>query len=161
MNYLYPDAVLMLFCKAPVPGQVKTRLMATSTARQAADVHCELSIHTLELVTKHPFCPVQLWCTPSTGHPFFHAAATNYKVTLKQQQGGDLGERMYQAFGEALQDYAHALIIGCGCPSLTGEDLEQALTALSGGYGSVLAPTEDGGIVYSASSKRILACSKT
>ncbi|MDD5274330.1 MAG: TIGR04282 family arsenosugar biosynthesis glycosyltransferase [Methylovulum sp.] len=145
MTYLYPDSVLMLFCKAPVPGQVKTRLMAELSAGQAADIHAALSIQTLQLATRRPLCAVQLWCAPTREHPFFDKAARDFKVTLKVQQGDGLGERMCGAFNAAVQDYAHALLIGCDCPSLTSADLEQALLALRGGYDGVVAATEDGG----------------
>lgn len=145
MNYLYPDAVLLLFCKTPLPGQVKTRLMTALTAQQAAEVHTELTLHTLRLATARPLCAVQLWCAPTPDHPFFHTAAVNFKVMLKQQQGEDLGERMHAAMSCALQEYTHAVLIGCDCPSLTAEDLEQALIALKNGYDCVVAATEDGG----------------
>ncbi len=145
MTYLYPDSVLMLFCKAPVPGQVKTRLMVALSANQAADVHARLSVQTLHLATQQPLCAVQLWCAPTREHPFFQMAARDFNVVLKVQQGGGLGERMGNAFNAALQDYAHALLIGCDCPSLTGADLEHALLVLRGGYDGVVAPTEDGG----------------
>lgn len=142
----YPDCVLMIFCKAPVPGQVKTRLMPDLTADQAADLHRELGIRTLELATSGQLCPVQLWCAPDTGHPFFTAAAADYPVSLKQQQGRDLGERMQNAFDSALTDYSGALLVGCDCPSLTKTDLEDALIALAVND-VVLSPAEDGGYV--------------
>jgi len=37
--------------------------------------------------------------------------------------------------------------MGCDCPSLTSQDLEEALTALQQGDDVVLAPAEDGGYV--------------
>lgn len=147
MTSKYPDAVLMIFCKAPIAGQVKTRLTPELTAEQAMQVHIELTQRTLQLATQHHLCPVQLWCTPSIDHPFFTALAQTYQVNLQQQQGVDLGERMNNAFCLALNRYSGALIIGCDCPSLTIQDLEAALTALSQGTCCVLAPAEDGGYV--------------
>jgi hypothetical protein len=147
MIYTYPDAVLMIFCKAPVAGQVKTRLTTELTAEQARQVHIELTLRTLQLATASNLCPVQLCCTPSTDHPFFAASAQTYQVMLQQQQGSDLGERMNNAFCLALKRYSRALLIGCDCPSLTGRDLEEALTALNRKKCCVLAPAEDGGYV--------------
>lgn len=147
MTYKYPNAVLMIFCKAPVPGQVKTRLIPELSAEQAAELHIELSIRTLQRATQNNLCPVQLWCTPATDHKFFTASKAAYPLVLKQQQGADLGERMHQAFCSALAGYSHALLMGCDCPSLTAKDLEQALTALHQGSEVVLAPAEDGGYV--------------
>lgn len=137
----------MIFCKAPVPGQVKTRLMPELTAEQAAEIHIELSVRTLELATQNNLCPVQLWCTPTTDQPFFMASAATYPLVLQQQQGIDLGERMHRAYCLVLSTYSHALLIGCDCPSLTERDLEEALTALNREKCCVLAPAEDGGYV--------------
>jgi len=147
MTYKYPNAVLMIFCKAPVPGQVKTRLMPELTAEQAAELHIELSQKTLRRATQSKLCPVQLWCTPSTDHEFFTEAKAVYPLLLKQQQGADLGERMHLAFCSALASYSHALLMGCDCPSMTEQDLEQALIDLNKDVEVVLAPAEDGGYV--------------
>lgn len=147
MSYKYPESVLMIFCKAPIPGLVKTRLIPELTAEQAAELHIELSIKTLRRATLSNLCPVQLWCTPSTDDDFFTASKAAYPLVLKQQQGVDLGERMHRAFCSAFADYSHALLIGCDCPSLTGQDLEEALTALHQENEVVLAPAEDGGYV--------------
>ncbi|HEY8037778.1 MAG TPA: TIGR04282 family arsenosugar biosynthesis glycosyltransferase [Methylobacter sp.] len=147
MTYKYSNSVLMIFCKAPIPGQVKTRLIPELTAEQAAELHTELSIKTLQRATLSNLCPVQLWCTPSTEHVFFTSSKAAYPLVLKQQQGIDLGERMHHAFCSALADYSHAVLMGCDCPSLTEQDLEQALTALNQENEVVLAPAEDGGYV--------------
>jgi len=150
MAYKHPDAVIIVFCKAPIPNQVKTRLTRVLSPEQACDIHIELSLKTLQLVTQVKLCPVQLWCAPSIEHDFFSAVADTYPVTLWQQQGCDLGERMQHAFCSALKNYSRALLMGCDCPSLTSQDLEEALTALQQGDDVVLAPAEDGGYVLSA-----------
>ena len=95
MTYKYPDAVLMIFCKAPVAGQVKTRLTPELTDEQALQVHIELTQRTMQLATISHLCPVQLWCTPSTDHAFFAASAQTWPVILRQQKGNDLG-RAYE-----------------------------------------------------------------
>jgi rSAM/selenodomain-associated transferase 1 len=147
MMYQYPDAVVMIFCKAPIIGQVKTRLTSVLTAEEAMQVHIRLSANILQLATQNNICPVQLWCTPLTEHPFFIASARIFNITLERQQGDDLGERMSHAFLSALKTYSRALIVGCDCPSLTEQDLKDALTALHQENSCVLAPAEDGGYV--------------
>jgi len=139
--------VLMIFCKAPVPGLVKTRLIPDLTAEQAAELHIALSTATLQRAMLSKLCPVQLWCTPSTDHVFFSKAKATYPLILKQQQGADLGERMHLAFCSALASYSRALLMGCDCPSMTEQDLEQGLIALNEVNEVVLAPAEDGGYV--------------
>jgi len=145
MTYKHPNAVIQIFCKAPVAGSVKTRLMPQLTGRQAAEAHQQLTQRTLELVCSAHLCPVQLWCAPSVDHPYFIKAACDYALTLLPQPSGDLGRRMAVALHTGIEQFGCALLIGCDCPSLTRDDLASALTALSGNYDAVLAPAEDGG----------------
>lgn len=145
MTYQYPNAVIQVFCKAPVAGSVKTRLMPQLTAEQASEVHQQLTWRTLRLVSSANLCPVQLWCTPSTGHPFFAKVAEAYPLALLTQPSGDLGQRMDAALAVGIKQFGHTLLIGCDCPSLTRDDLAAALVALTGNHDVVLAPAEDGG----------------
>lgn len=119
--------------------------MPSLTGEEAAQLHRELTDKTLHTATKNNLCDVQLWCSPTTGHPFFTMMSQKYSLELFVQQGADLGERMHHAFGQALAHFSSALIIGCDCPSLTSADLEQALSQLNQGKPCVLAPAEDGG----------------
>lgn len=145
MPYKYPSAVIQVFCKAPIPGQVKTRLTPSLSALQAAAVHQQLSTRTIKLVTKTALCPVQLWCSPDTSHPFFKEISLQYPVSLLPQSSGDLGKRMHQAIEHASNNYKHIILIGCDCPSLAETDLDNALQALNSKKDVVLAPAEDGG----------------
>ncbi|NOT11185.1 MAG: glycosyltransferase [Methylococcaceae bacterium] len=147
MTYRYANAVIVVFCKAPVPGQVKTRLMTKLSADEAAEIHIELSIRTLQLATKLQLCPVELWCAPTHEHSFFTTVAESYSISLHQQYGADIGEKMRNAMASVLDRYTAAVLIGCDCPSMTENDLEQALTALDRPNSCVLAPAEDGGYV--------------
>ena len=154
MAYRYPQAVLIIFCKAPIAGSVKTRLLPALNPQQAAEVHEELTTRLLEWTTASRLCPVQLWCTPNTSHPFFAQVATRYGLSLHLQHGEDLGERMFYALQTGLRGYALALLIGCDCPSLDVIDLEQAINALSTND-IVLAPAEDGGYVLIGAARNI------
>jgi rSAM/selenodomain-associated transferase 1 len=144
--YAHPGSVMLIFCKAPVPGQVKTRLLPALSAVQAAGLHKRLTRITIERALRQRLCPVQLWCTPDTLHPFFRQCAQDYPLTLHRQNGSDLGERMHNAFDDALQNYRSAILTGCDCPSLQAADLKQALIVLES-CDAVFAPAEDGGYV--------------
>lgn len=147
MQTLFPDSVLMIFCKAPIPGQVKTRLQPDLSAEQATHAHKQLTYITLHRAFQQPLCSVELHCAPDAGHDFFQDCAHRYPLTLKLQQGADLGERMHRAFADALSRYRHVLLTGCDCPSLSSDDLRWALTALNQGRDVVIAPADDGGYV--------------
>lgn len=145
--YRYPDAIILVFCKAPEPGQVKTRLSPPLTPVEAAQLHSELTERTLKTATTGDLCPVELWCVPVLEHPYFIGLEQTYPLQCKLQQGGNLGERMHHAFCDALSRYKHAILIGCDCPSLTPDNLEQGINYLAKGIECVLAPAEDGGYV--------------
>ncbi|PHS23417.1 MAG: hypothetical protein COA83_10035 [Methylophaga sp.] len=153
MHYKYPNTAILVFCKAPVAGQVKTRLMPELSAQQAADVHIELTQRTLLLLSKAHFCPIQLWCSPDIKDPFFKRCKKQYAVSLHQQQGNDLGERMHHAISTALQYVSRVLLVGCDCPSFTANDFEFAITTLQAQNEVVIAPAEDGGYAMIGMSK--------
>lgn len=102
---------------------------------------------TLARAFQQSLCAVKLYCAPDTSHAFFQQCTRDYPLTLATQRGGDLGERMLNAFSEALACYRHAILVGCDCPSLTVDDLRQGLDALENGYDVVIGPAEDGGYV--------------
>lgn len=147
MTYAYPDCVQLIFCKAPVAGHVKTRLLPALNAEQAAALHQRLARFSIERALQQRLCAVQLWCAPHTRHAFFRQCAQQYPLTLHRQTGGDLGERMHNAFTAALQNYRHAILTGCDCPSLQIEDIKRAVYSLQNGHDVVIAPAEDGGYV--------------
>ncbi len=140
----YPNTVIQVFCKAPVPGAVKTRLQPELTPEQAADIHKQLTRLTLELICGAGLCHIQLWCSPDRHHPFFSELSNDYPVALHEQSAGDLGQRMDQAITAGLQAYQQTILIGCDCPSLTRSDFNTAINALNT-HDVVIAPTEDGG----------------
>ena len=146
-GYKYPDTTIIVFCKAPVAGQVKTRLMPHLSAEQAADVHRELTHRVLLLLSNSQLCQVQLWCSPDSEHPFFTQCAQQYDLSLHVQQGPDLGGRMHHAIRSALEYSSKVLLIGCDCPSLTVEDFGFAINALKSHNDIVYSPAEDGGYV--------------
>lgn len=141
-----PEAAIAVFAKAPVPGEVKTRLAAVLGADAAASLHAGLVRHALSTATHARIGPVTLWCQPDASHSFFARCAGEFGVRLAAQQGADLGERMARAIACA-QDEARALIvIGADCPALTVEHLRSAAAALRD-HDAVVVPAEDGGYV--------------
>lgn len=143
----FPDARLIVFAKAPEAGKAKTRLIPALGAAGAAALHERLVTHTLTTVTTAALCPVQLWCAPDTGHPFFDHCKNNFPITLHQQQGADLGERMEHAMSHNLQQGLNSVIIGTDCPALSADDFEQTFIGLQNGNDVVIAPADDGGYV--------------
>ena len=121
---------ILVFAKAPIEGQVKTRLYPHLSPRACADLQRNLSLHTLQSVCTSRLAPVELWCTPNTSHPFLHDCAERFGIPQRLQQGFDLGERMQRALSQSLRNYKQVLIIGTDCPAIDRAYLSTAFDAL-------------------------------
>jgi uncharacterized protein len=143
-------SALIIFAKAPIPGQVKTRLCPPLTPDEAATLHGSFVLDTLErsktAITTFKL-PLDRYvsCAPSSAHVFFRILEERHGVTLIDQVGGDIGARMDHSFGSLFsKGYRLVLLIGTDVPSLPLEHYRQALTVL-GSHDLVLGPALDGG----------------
>lgn len=126
--------MIIVFAKAPLPGQAKTRLIPRLGAWGAARLHERLTRHAVRtaLLTGD-----EVEVHGTRRHAFFRSL----KVPFRLQRGRDLGERMHYA----LRRNPGAILIGTDCPELGAADLRRAARSLKAGYDAVLAPAEDGG----------------
>ena len=138
---------VIVFAKAPIPGEVKTRLAPLLCPSRAAALHKALVLHCLNTAVASALGPVELWCAPSAEHPFFRECSRQFRVKLLQQTDGDVGRRMAHAFEETLRNARYILLMGTDCPSLTESDLIEGFSSLQRGSDAVLSPAEDGGYV--------------
>ena len=148
----YPDCAILVFSKAPVVGQVNTRLVPYITAEQAACLHEELTRDRLRMCTTAHLCDVQLWCSPDTSHPFFSDCSQRYGVRLQTQTGNNLGERISAALQTMLDRYKKIIIIGTDAPALDIDTIDAVVDQLEHSD-IVLVPAEDGGYVLLGASK--------
>lgn len=139
------ECTLIVFARAPIPGQAKTRLIPALGAEGAAALQQTLLERTLAMAAQLHDCRVELWCHPDTSHPAFQHVAARHDLTLVSQRGNDLGERMANAFETTLRKSRYALIIGTDCPQLGTEDIVQGIHRLRSGSDAVLGPAADGG----------------
>lgn len=136
------DFPLAILAKAPLSGQVKTRLIPRLGARGAAELHTRLLRHTLTIATQATSAHnIVLWTSLDHDHPLFLELAERHAICLRPQPGGDLGERMYQALKVMPTP---GVLIGSDCPALTPWLLGRCHRALQENDG-VFLPTEDGG----------------
>ncbi len=139
------EGVLCVFTKAPVPGQVKTRLIPTLGEAKATELYQNLLTRTLKTACSSNIDQVRLYCTPTTDHPELIGYAKKFDIELWLQQGDDLGARMCKAIEDGLDEFDYALVLGCDCPWLKTEDLNLAYHKLASNKDVVLGPAEDGG----------------
>ncbi|HET7731987.1 MAG TPA: DUF2064 domain-containing protein, partial [Usitatibacter sp.] len=119
-----------MFAKAPVPGQVKTRLAGVLGEAAAAGLHAGLVRHALATAAAAGLGQVELWCAPDERHDFFARCAVDFGATLHAQRGAGLGERMRAAFDAAFARGEALVLIGSDCPALRPADLRAAAGAL-------------------------------
>jgi len=142
---LSSEAALIIFAKAPIPGQVKTRLCPPLAPDEAATLHGTMVLDTLERSRNLLGFDRFLACAPSKQHPFFKAIGARQGVHLLEQINGDLGRRMHQAFCSVFDSgYRSAVVVGTDLPTIHAELFRQALKGLAD-HDVVLGPSVDGG----------------
>jgi rSAM/selenodomain-associated transferase 1 len=127
---------LLLLAKAPVPGQVKTRMCPPCSHDQAAAL-AEAALHdTLAAVRE----------VPDVRHVVvLDGAAGDWLppgVEVVGQGSGSLGERLAAAFGS---DDGPAFLVGMDTPQVTTELLAGGVAAILDGHDAAIGPAPDGG----------------
>lgn len=141
---MFADELLIIFAKAPEPGQVKTRLQPLFTKEAAARFQEALILDTLH-ATSSLSCRRVLACAPPANHPFFLRCVEERSISILEQQGENLGDRLKNAFHWGFsQGFKKVVIIGSDAPTLPTDFIEEAYLHLSL-VSVVLGPSLDGG----------------
>lgn len=137
-------SVILLFLKAPVPGQVKTRLAAEIGAQAATGVYEMLVQSQLQRLPREYSLEIHFAPADAASH---FAKWLGDTLNYFPQVEGDLGDRLKHAVNAAFGRGAHHVIcIGADCPSLRPIHFDQAREKLhSGQHDVVLGPSTDGG----------------
>ncbi len=144
------DAAFVIFAKAPIPGQVKTRLCPPLTPDEAATLHGSFVLDQLErtkaAIAKFRLPAVHvLACAPSSTHVFFKILGERQGVRLLDQEGADLGARMHASFMKLFADgFRRVILVGTDVPSLPLAHYREACDSLAT-HELVLGPARDGG----------------
>jgi rSAM/selenodomain-associated transferase 1 len=147
---------ILIFAKAPIPGQVKTRLIPALGAMGAARLARRLLQHTLEQALAAGLGPVELCASPAVTHPDWAGLAPPLAkqkgawaasgLETSDQGRGDLGARLARAARRHLDAGQRVLLIGTDCPALSAQRLRKAAAALDG-HEAAIYPARDGGYV--------------
>jgi rSAM/selenodomain-associated transferase 1 len=137
---------LAVMAKAPIAGEVKTRLVPPLTQEQAADLYRALLLDQLKHLQGFPTADRYLVYTPEDSAPLMkRLAPPNFHCLA--QRGGDLGERMNAAFIDLWRrGHRNVMLVGSDLPALPLTILETAFDLLAASAGQVvLGPSRDGG----------------
>mgnify|MGYP002633816008 CR=1 FL=1 len=134
-----PDPLIQIFCKAPVIGQVKTRLISSLGERGALNLYQQMFERLIADLSASRF-NIELWISPDKNHGFFQ----QYRLPKCQQTGVDLGASMHAALNSGLTRHASVILLGTDLPLIDCSYVELAVNALQT-HEVVLGPAEDGG----------------
>ncbi len=137
----------MVFAKAPIAGQVKTRLVPPLTPELAAGFYRAMLADVLEesarAAKRYGLEPILAVDSAAALEPMLAEAPSGFSARL--QRGPDLGARMSQAFDDLFAEgFGPVLIRGSDSPTVPGRILGEALSALRDGD-LAIAPDLDGG----------------
>jgi rSAM/selenodomain-associated transferase 1 len=141
-----PKRLIQIFTKAPIPGNVKTRLAREIGPEKATELHISMFEHILSMSDSLPDTDIEIWYTPEKPHSYFKKFKELH-FTTKEQTGEDLGDRMFAAIKGGLLNYESVILVGSDCPFITTKHLQEAFDILTAGYSYTFIPAVDGGFV--------------
>jgi rSAM/selenodomain-associated transferase 1 len=140
-----PRNAIAVFAKSPSSERVKTRLqnpLGPGTIRELSEAFLR---DTVEVASGLASARLYLACSPDRRDIFFQKLEQEYGLSLMDQKGRDLGERMAHVFRQLKKrGFQKILIIGSDLPTLPLAYLRQALTLLDQ-HEVVIGPSLDGG----------------
>ena len=141
---------IAIFCKAPVTGRVKTRLIPTFGAQGARDVYIKLverTLATVRMTCDAHNASASLWVADDLRHPIVQQWSLELKFPTHLQVGETLGARMLHCLQTTGEKHQRVLLIGTDCPAFTSQHLFSAANSLTAACSWVFTPAEDGGYV--------------
>lgn len=137
------NCAVIFLTKWPEPGRVKTRLAKHLGQAKAAELYSHFVLDLANTLGSLP-CDTLCFHDPSVEAKRFEQWL-GPQHTYQAQQGGDLGQRMANAFSWAFDHhYDHVIAIGTDSPDLPHALLQQALDALTS-HDMAIGPSQDGG----------------
>lgn len=163
--YLFPHYQLAVFTKAPRLGKAKTRMQPHLSTAFSLTLHTRLVDYVLTAWSQDKVCPLQLYLAGEL-NDFSNVLPQWKDIPVREQEGLDLGERLFNAASDILHNKknilkenskkinsvkidtltAGVILVGTDCPFIDRPYLSQACEALSQ-YDIVIGPASDGGYV--------------
>lgn len=151
VNPKFPNRALIVFAKAPVAGQVKTRLSPPLSQEDAARLYEAFLGDALEAYAAddafglEESVALRLYLAGAES-PRSTAGFAPGSITTHRQKGEGLGPRMLRAFVETFAaGFERIVIIGTDHPTLPSAFVGEAFRALSEPFTVAIGPSTDGG----------------
>jgi rSAM/selenodomain-associated transferase 1 len=135
--------LILLFVKAPLRGQVKSRLAAVLGKDAALELYGNFVLDILASIEKSGIPCRICYYPPDSGETVKNWLGGH--LMYMPQEGNDIGERMERAFRQAFSEgTSRAVLIGSDIPDLPPALLQDAVGGLDQ-TGAVIGPSKDGG----------------
>lgn len=135
---------LVVMGRAPVPGEVKTRLQPALSAEQCASLYRAFLLDAIDLAASLASYQAFMAYAPAGAEELFRALVPP-GMGLIAQTGAELGERMNALINRLLAEgHPDVVIIGSDIPTLQPGTIEDALRNLKR-HDLCLGPAADGG----------------
>jgi rSAM/selenodomain-associated transferase 1 len=146
MDHTYEKLLLVVVAKAPVPGEVKTRLSPEFTFAEATDLYRCFIQDRIKEIGNLAGIDLAISYTPEDSEGYFAQFLSN-GFRLFPQRGKDLGERLSNIFVDKLAgEYDAVSIIDSDTPDLPRSIVEQSFQLLvTDRADAVFGPCYDGG----------------
>ncbi len=135
--------LVLVFAKAPRPGQVKTRLAADLGEETAARIYRTMGRTVVDGLRGGPF-RIRVCFAPADARTEMADWLGRADLDFHPQSDGDLGHRMETAAAEAFRSASRVCLVGTDTPDLDHRVVEEALRGLEDAD-AVVGPARDGG----------------
>tara|TARA_B100000315_G_scaffold252973_1_gene290841 strand:+ start:8957 stop:9655 length:699 start_codon:yes stop_codon:yes gene_type:complete len=156
MNSLRQNNALVLFAKAPIAGEVKTRLQPEITPENSARLQESLIKDSISLMSEINNVEKIIYFLPGEKKYIFEKFTDGLPFHLNCQNGVDLGEKMENAFQDLFnKGFFRVVIIGVDSPTLPKEYINKAFIDLNNAD-LVIGPSIDGGYYLIGFKEKVL-----
>ena len=141
---------ILIFARTPELGKVKTRLQPVLGEEGCYQLHSQLVSSVVRTAVQSEVAPVDVWHTGNAEHVLWRSLVSEFPISLNEQNGDELGERMLNAASTALMHPEPSdwlILIGSDCPEIDRSYLLKAMQILDSGTELVIGPALDGGYV--------------
>jgi rSAM/selenodomain-associated transferase 1 len=140
------NRTLVIFAKAPRPGEVKTRLAASMGNLEAARIYRVMGRAIVDELRGGDYRTVVFFDPAEAKQELINWLGGEH-VEFHPQPGGDLGDRIRKGFEIGFDGGGPVCVVGTDAPGISRKTIEQAFAILdeAGGADSVFGPALDGG----------------
>jgi rSAM/selenodomain-associated transferase 1 len=140
---------IVLMAKAPLPGEVKTRLIGALSVEEATELYVNFLADTFaimeEVRAERENLSLVLSYTPDGREEAFESVEREGSLMIAQR-GNGLGERLKNCFADLFQSgFDSVVVIGGDSPTLPSDFLIEAFDSLKNPRDLVIGPAEDEG----------------